>query len=122
VKADYVFAGLVVSDRDRAAGWYARLLGRPADMLPNESEAAWQLTQTASLYLLADAKRAGLGIITVVVADLDACLAQLTARGIAVAPVEQVGQAGRKCVLADPDGNSVSLVQLHHPEPEAPDT
>jgi hypothetical protein len=47
----YVFAGLVVSDRDRAAEWYARLFGRPADMLPNAVEAAWQLAESASLYL-----------------------------------------------------------------------
>jgi len=39
----YAFAGLLVSHRDSAADWYARLLGRPADMLPNDSEAAWQL-------------------------------------------------------------------------------
>jgi len=112
VSVSYVFAGLVVTDRDRAADWYARLLGRPADMLPNDGEAAWQLTDSASLYLLADANRAGQGIFTLVVDDLDAEMAQLSQRGIAVPPAEQVGDAGRKCAITDPDGNTVSLVEL----------
>jgi catechol 2,3-dioxygenase-like lactoylglutathione lyase family enzyme len=112
VSVSYVFAGLIVTDRDRAADWYARLLGRPADMLPNDAEAAWQLAESASLYLLADPDRAGQGILTLVVDDLEAAAAQLRQRGIAVPPPEQVGGAGRKCAIADPDGNTVSLVEL----------
>jgi predicted enzyme related to lactoylglutathione lyase len=112
VSIDYVFAGLVVSSRDQAADWYARLLGRPADMLPNDAEAAWQLSSSASLYLLADQSRAGRGVITLVVDDLDTERARIAALGILVGPVEQVGGAGRKCVITDPDGNSVSMVQL----------
>jgi hypothetical protein len=87
----YVFAGLVVSHRDRAADWYARLLGRPADMLPNDAEAAWQLSPSVSLYLLADPARAGRGVFTVVVDDLDAALAEMAARGLALGPTEEVG-------------------------------
>jgi predicted enzyme related to lactoylglutathione lyase len=111
---DYAFAGLLVSDRDRAASWYARLLGRAADMLPNDAEAAWQLTASASLYLRANPGEAGHGVLTLVVADLDTELKQLAARGIAAGAVNQVGDAGRKCVIIDADGNSVELVQLNH--------
>ena len=112
MSVSYVFAGLIVTDRDQAADWYARLLGRPADMRPNDAEAAWQLAESASLYLLADPHRAGQGILTLVVDDLDAQAAQLRKRGIAVPPPEQVGGAGRKCAITDPDGNTVSLVEL----------
>lgn len=108
----YVFAGLVVANRDQAADWYARLLGRPADMLPNEAEAAWQLAGSASLYLLADPERAGHGVFTLVVGDLDGVLAEIAARGLACGPAEEVGTAGRKCVFTDPDGNSVAIVEL----------
>src|ERR1022692_2346405 len=83
----YVFAGLVVASRDQAASWYARLLGRPADMLPNDAEATWQLTSATSVYLLADADRAGHGVLSLVVDDLQAQLAQITARGIVTGPV-----------------------------------
>jgi hypothetical protein len=108
----YVFAGLLVSHRDHAADWYARLFGRPADMLPNDAEAAWQLSESTSLYLLADPARAGRGVFTLVVEDLDAVVAEIAARGLAPGPTEQVGTAGRKCVITDPDGNEVSIIQL----------
>ena len=108
----YVFAGLVVSHRDRAADWYARLFGRPADMLPNDTEAAWQLSARASLYLVADPARAGRGVFTFMVADLDGARAEITTRGLVAPPAEQVGTAGRRCLISDPDGNAVQIVQL----------
>ena len=112
MEIDYGMAGLVVSDRDSAAGWYARLLGRQADMLPNDAEATWRLTDSSSLYLLADHSRAGKGVLTLMVADLDAELALIANRGVEPGPVKDVGTAGRKSVITDPDGNQVSIVQL----------
>ena len=81
-------------------------------MLPNDAEAAWQLTASTSLYLLADPARAGRGLFTVVVDDLDGVLAQIAERGLALGPAEHVGTAGRKCVIADPDGNEVAIIEL----------
>lgn len=111
MNVDYAFAGLVVSDRDRAADWYARLLGRPADMFPNDAEATWRLTESASLYLLADPSQAGRGVFLLIVPDLDAELAAIAARGIAVTAIKET-PAGRKGMFTDPDGNSVALAQL----------
>src|ERR1022692_1548674 len=108
----YVFAGLVVASRDQAASWYARLLGRPADMLPNDAEATWQLTSATSVYLLADADRAGPGVLSLVVDALGPKLAQIPAGGIVTGPVEEIPGVGRKCAITDPDGNTVSIVQL----------
>ena len=115
IDVSYVYAGLMVANRDEAADWYARLLGRPADMLPNEAEATWQLADSASLYLLEDPARAGRGVLTLVVDDLDALLPEIGARGLAVGPTRDVGTAGRKCVISDPDGNEVALVELSKP-------
>lgn len=81
-------------------------------MLPNNAEAAWQLADSASLYLLEDPVRAGRGVITLVVDDLDALLPEIAARGLTPGPAEKVGTAGRKCVITDPDGNAVSIVEL----------
>lgn len=81
-------------------------------MLPNDAEAAWQLVDSASLYLLEDHVRAGRGAITLMVDDLDALLPEIAARGLAPGPVQEVGRAGRKSVLTDPDGNTVSIVEL----------
>jgi len=112
----YVFAGLVVTDRDKAAAWYAGLLGRPADVLPNDAEAMWQLSDQASLYLLADPGRAGHGVFTLIVPDLDAELARLAASGIGPSRIDEF-EAGRKCVIEDPDGNEIGIAQLSQPEP-----
>src|SRR6266481_3405949 len=93
----YVFAGLVVADRDKAAAWYAKLLGRLAD-------------------LLADPGRAGHGVFTVIVPDLDAELARIAAQGIAPGPIDEF-PAGRKSVIEDPDGNEIGIAQLSPSEP-----
>jgi predicted enzyme related to lactoylglutathione lyase len=111
MEISYAFAGLIVADRDQAAAWYAKLLGRPADMLPNDAEATWQLASEASLYLLADPARAGRGVCTLIVADLDAELARIAADGITPTRID-VMEAGRKGVIADPDGNEIGLAQL----------
>jgi hypothetical protein len=108
----YVFAGLVVANRNQAAAWYERLLGRPPDFLPNDAEAVWQVAGTASLYLLADADRAGRGVMTLVVDDLGASLAEIAGRGIVTGAIEEIPGAGRKAVMTDPDGNAVSLVEI----------
>jgi predicted enzyme related to lactoylglutathione lyase len=109
----YVFAGLIVADRDRAADWYGRLLGRPADILPNDAEAMWQLTDSSSVYLLADPGRAGHGVITIAVPDLDAALAEIGQRGIvACAGIEVIAGAGRKGLFTDPDGNAIAFVEI----------
>jgi catechol 2,3-dioxygenase-like lactoylglutathione lyase family enzyme len=47
-----VFAGITVQDRDAAIEFYERLLGAPPTMLPNDDEAAWQLTGGGWLYVL----------------------------------------------------------------------
>src|SRR5438105_4506675 len=108
----YVFAGLVVANRDRATAWYERLLGRPPTFLPNDAEAVWQLAGTASIYLLADKDRAGRGVMALVVDDLGASLAGIAARGIVTAAIEEIPGAGRKAVITDPDGNAVSIVEI----------
>jgi predicted enzyme related to lactoylglutathione lyase len=108
----YAFAGLVVTNRDRAAAWYERLFGRPPTFLPNDAEAVWQVAGTASVYLLADTDRAGRGVMALVVDDLDATLAEIAGRGIAAGAIEEIPGAGRKAVITDPDGNVVSFVEI----------
>ena len=108
----YVFAGLVVANRNQASAWYERLLGRPPDFLPNDAEAVWQVAGTASVYLLADPDRAGRGVMALVVDDLGASLAEIAGRGIVPGAIEEIPGAGRKAVITDPDGNAVSIVEI----------
>lgn len=112
MNVNHAFAGLRVSDRDRAVVWYEKLFGRPPDILPNDDEAMWQVTESANLYLLADNGRAGAGILTLAIGDLDTVLRGVSARGIVSEPIQEIPGAGRKAVLIDPDGNAVSLVEI----------
>ncbi len=108
----YVFACLPVANRDQAAAWYGRLLGQLPTFLPNDIEAVWQVAQTASLYVLVDADRAGRGVVTLVVDDLDSSLKEIAGRGIMTGAIQNIPGAGRKSVITDPDGNTVSLVEI----------
>jgi predicted enzyme related to lactoylglutathione lyase len=109
---EYVFAGLAVSRLDAGVEWYARLLGRPPDMLPNEREAAWQVAQTASVYIAADEDRAGRSAVTMFVDDLDAELEGIARRGIPVGEIEVAPGLFRRVKVSDPDGNTIQLAEL----------
>jgi len=106
----YVFAGIPVAHHDAAAG-YERLIGRPPDLVPNDDEAAWRLTETGWIYIVADADRAGSAPHTLLVDDLDAFLAGLAERGITIGPVATVGGAVRRTEVTDPDGNHLQVGQ-----------
>jgi hypothetical protein len=43
---------------------------------------------------------------------LDSALSELRGRGISTGPVETVGDEGRKAVDIDPDGNSLSFIEV----------
>jgi catechol 2,3-dioxygenase-like lactoylglutathione lyase family enzyme len=112
VRINYAFTGLAVSDRDRAVEWYGRLLGRPPDILPNEAEAVWHVTERASVYVVAGGGRPGGGIALLVVDDLDGCLADIADRGLDPTTVQDLPGVGRKAEFRDADGNTVALAQL----------
>jgi predicted enzyme related to lactoylglutathione lyase len=111
--AQVLFAGVAVTDVDTVSPWYERLFGRPADIIPNDDEAMWRVTADAGwLYLVADGERAGRSLVAISVADLDAELALLRERGIEPETIEQVGDAGRKATLRDPEANAIALIEV----------
>jgi glyoxylase I family protein len=105
----HMFAGLPVADYAAAYDWYVLLLGRPADMFPHESEAVWRLVPGGSIYLVEDAGRAGSGLVTLALDDLEAHETRLQAVGIAFA--ESDGPAPRRLVVNDFDGNTLTFFQ-----------
>jgi hypothetical protein len=108
----HVFAGIPIVDRDAAVGWYQRLTGRPPDLLPNEQEAAWQITDSGWIYVIVDPQRAGTALHTLLVDDLHGFLAGLAERDIAAGPVEVLGAGPvRRCTVTDPDGNRLNVGQ-----------
>lgn len=106
----YLFAGIPVSDRDKAAAWYSNLFAAEP-MYPNDNEAMWQVVGTGSLYVIVD-PNAGAGTVTLIVDDLDATLVELRGRGVDIADPILIEGAGRKSLARDPDGNQVWFVGL----------
>lgn len=106
-----VFAGIAVADYERALAWYERLVGRPPDMIPNENEAVWQLTETGLIYVVGDSHRAGNALLTLIVDDLEGRVAEIAKRGL-VPAIETLPGVGRKAVITDPEGNKITFAQL----------
>ena len=112
MNADVLFVGLAVSDFDRAVRWYEQLFGRPPDVVAHEHEVMWSVVAGGWAYVLRDPERAGHSILTMAVNDLDAAVKELSERGLTTSAVENVGDAGRKAIFSDPDGNLVSLIEV----------
>jgi glyoxylase I family protein len=106
-----VFASIPVVDRDTATGWYERFAGRAPDLIPNDHEAAWQMSETGWIYVIADTDKAGSALHTLLVDDLDDFLAVLAKRGIPSGPIETIGDRVRVATVTDPDGNRIKLGQ-----------
>jgi predicted enzyme related to lactoylglutathione lyase len=110
----HVFAGVPVADYDAALAWYERLLGCPPDLIPNENEAAWQVTETGWIYVIRDAERAGKAVLTLLVDDLDDRIADLAQRGLAIeTPRWEVPGSVRKAVITDADGNTIAFGEVN---------
>jgi catechol 2,3-dioxygenase-like lactoylglutathione lyase family enzyme len=103
-----LFAGIRVHDFAVARRWYERLLGEPS-FLPHATEAVWTLADERSVYIEEDADRAGHGVVTLFVDDLDAVVAEIAARGLE--PDERLTYSNgvRKALYRDPDGNEIGF-------------
>ncbi|MEF3402439.1 glyoxalase superfamily protein [Agromyces sp. CCNWLW203] len=109
-----------VTDVDRAKEFYVDKLGFNADhdQRVNESLRFVQLTPPGSACSIAIGEGLGsevqpgsLDVIQVVVADADAALAELRARGVEADGVDDQAW-GRFVTLKDPDGNRWTLQEL----------
>jgi hypothetical protein len=103
-----LFAGIRVEDLTAARPWYERLLGEPA-FFPNAREVVWALADNRSLYIEEQPGRAGGALITVMVDDLDALVAEIGSRGIEPAEREAYDNGVRKAIYRDADGNEVGF-------------
>ena len=104
----HLFAGLRVRDFAAARAWYEQLLGEPT-FFPHATEAVWTLADERSVYIVEDAARAGNGVVTIFVDDLDSRVAEIAGRGLQPDERETYSSGARKAVYQDPDGNEVGL-------------
>jgi hypothetical protein len=108
---DIAFTGVPVRDLASGRDFFERIFGRAADVEVAVDEVMWRVAETAWLYVVVDAARAGNGLVALSVADLDATLAELSRRGISPTHLEAVG-VGHKATVHDADGNSVAIIQV----------
>lgn len=109
---DVLFAGIAVSDFTAAQAWYERFFARPADVVAHESEVMWRVADRGWLYIVRDEDHAGGGIVAMAVPDIERAVSALAARGVTTGPIEPQGNAGRKAVALDPDGNSIAIIEV----------
>lgn len=105
----YLFAGMCVSDYDRARAWYEKLLGAPPTFLPNDVEAVWDVAEGRSVYIAVKPEHAGHSLTTLFVDNLDEWVEEISARGLEPVRCEQYDNGVRKAVYHDPDGNEFGI-------------
>jgi predicted enzyme related to lactoylglutathione lyase len=112
VDADVLFVGVAVADFAVARAWYERFFGRASDVVAHDEEVLWRVTDGGWLYVLRDDARAGRGIVAIAVPDIEHAVAELTSRGVPVGRIAPEGDAGRKAMVEDPEGNRLELIQV----------
>lgn len=115
VAVNHLFAGCAVADLAATRVFYEALFGREADLVPNATELCWRLGDAgdvAWLYVIVDPARAGGGITTVLIDDLDGFVAECARRGVAPVEIRAEGEGARKARFLDPDGNELGFAQV----------
>jgi catechol 2,3-dioxygenase-like lactoylglutathione lyase family enzyme len=103
-----LFAGIRVRELTAARAWYERLFGEPS-FFPNATEVVWILAEDRSVYIQEDPRRAGGGLVTVMVEDLDALVSEISARGLEPSECETYPNGVRKATYRDDDGNEIGF-------------
>ena len=107
------FMGIPVANFKAASLWYEHLLGRSPDMIPHDSEAVWQISESGWLYVVQDLERAaGNALLTLIVEDLDAQIAELLQRDIIISEFDERPGTYRKAIVKDPEGNTVEFAEI----------
>jgi catechol 2,3-dioxygenase-like lactoylglutathione lyase family enzyme len=108
---DVLFAGIAVTDFEEAQAWY-RFFDRAPDIVANDEEVMWQVTGAGWVYIVRDTEHAGNSIVAMAVSDIEEAASALEARDVATGLIEREGEAGRKALVRDPDGNSIAIIEV----------
>jgi len=104
-----LFAGIAVTDYQRALAWYQRLLGAEPSFIPNETEAVWELAEHRYVYIEVRHGHAGHARHTIFVDNLDSWVQEIAGRGLEPALQETYENGVRKTTYRDPDGNEFGI-------------
>jgi predicted enzyme related to lactoylglutathione lyase len=103
-------ASLAVIDVSKAAEWYERLFGRPADATPMKDLLEWKFEDGGWLQVYQAPDRAGQGSCTLFVTDLVGEVSRLQQAGLATSEPTQAATV-KVMMIKDPDGNSIALAE-----------
>lgn len=104
-----LFAGLPVSDYERALEWYPRLLGDLETFDPHDTERVWTLAEHRYVYVVLNPERAGRGLVTLFVDDHDGFVEAAAARSVEPTTRETYDNGVLKTTYHDPDGNEIGV-------------
>lgn len=99
-----------VADFDAGLAWYAQFFGRAADYTPIPGMAQWLWAGAGGFQLWHDAERAGQSRATIVVPNLAAEEARLSATGLTLSD-HASGDFGAVAQIFDPEGNHITLAE-----------
>lgn len=106
-----VVAVVPVKDHPAATGWYAKLFGREADVVPMDEVAEWQLASNAWVQVAADAEHAGGTTVVIGVEDIQLQRSLCTKADVPLGEVVEYPGVIKMAEAVDPDGNKVVFVQ-----------
>lgn len=106
-----VVAVVPVKDYREATKWYARVLGRQADLVPADDVAEWQLAENAWVQVTTDAERAGGTTVIIGVVDIDVQRSLCTKADVPIGQVVEYPEVIKMAETVDPDGNKIVFVQ-----------
>jgi hypothetical protein len=104
-----LFAGVAVSDLQRAVNWFDRFFGETESFEPNDTERVWTVSEHRYLYVELKPAHAGHAMVTLFVDDFDSFVDAVALRGIKPQSMETYGNGVRKAIYRDPDGNEVGV-------------
>jgi hypothetical protein len=99
-----LFTAIPTADFAVGRAWWERFFDRPPDLVPNDNEACWRVTDHGWIYVIGDAERAGKGLATLLVDDFDAWVERLRLTEIKTMP-----GGIRSSLITDPEGNTLQL-------------
>jgi hypothetical protein len=106
-----MIAVVPVEDHSRATTWYAKLLGREADLVPIEDVAEWRLAGSAWLQVGKDPERAGSTTVVIGVDDILALQSIIAKANVQFGEIIEYPGVIKMGEVLDPDGNKVVFVQ-----------
>ena len=104
-----LFAGVGVSDFERAVAWFENLLGEPAEFVATDTEHVWNVNEHGWIYVVLRPERAGRAMVTVFLDDLDRFVESAASRGIEPDHRETYENGVRKVIYRDPDDNEIGF-------------